>query len=1000
VEKLLQDLNQVQREAVTDNSNRILVLAGAGSGKTRTLTYRIAYKIMEGVNPSNILAVTFTNKAANEMRERIQHLVGNSARDIWIGTFHGICVRILARFGTSVGVQPGFSIIDEKDQIKLTRDVLRELGLDREFKPENIVNSISTAKNSLISPEELLNYSKNTSQRNIANAYIRYQELLSANNSLDFDDLLYKTVELLECNSFVREIFQSKFKHILIDEFQDISDDQYRLIELLCTENNNLYAVADDCQCLLPGTMISTTNGAVSIENLSENHELIVAGGHSRTATTNPDKIMSREHTGLVVSITTKSGKVIKATPEHCFFARFEPNPNLYFVYLMYNKDLGFRIGRTSGVRTGKQGLKNGYEIRLNQEVSDAIWILESCNTLEESVYLENYYSSEYGIPTCVFHASGRKLNMSQASIDKLFSSIDTRARAYKLARDKLLNLENPHHVPQATTRFGKERLKLNFVMFGSSTISKLGVNKHELSYNTVNKRFPKQMEGILPTNKHTVNEMVYYNGRTTSANYDKCWDIIQKSRRKVEDLVVELKAKITGNRFQFIPASHVRTGMLIPILDGDSISEEEVISVETEPYTGIVYDISVPDFRNYIANGVVVHNSIYSFRGADISHILKFNKQAKVFKMEQNYRSTKTIIEAANAIIVNNPNQIEKRLWTDNGAGSQVVYYHADDEVDEANFVTHIIKSTMEHEDLRKLSEFTVLYRTNHQARAIEDALFSSGIKYQVVGTIPFFKRKEVKDIIAYLKVIVNEFDSIALSRIINIPKRGIGKTTISKLEKFAYDNNITLSETLVRYQEVPNLSDKTQEKLGNFIQLINQLREYSNSSDVSLPELILEIWSRTEYVAILMEEGTKEARDRVENLDGLLALANRFWDESENPTIISFLSTISLLTDQDHIDSEQNSVRLMTIHTAKGLESPIVLLTGLEEGILPHIRASGSSVETQEERRLCYVGITRARERLYLTSSRLRTINGVSSKQQQSRFLKEIPSEILKII
>lgn len=635
----LEMLNPEQREAVLHTDGPLLILAGAGSGKTRVLTYRIAHMVEEkGVNPWNILAITFTNKAAKEMKERVRDLIG-STQDMWISTFHAACARILRKDIEKLdGYKSNFVIFDTKDQEAVVKDCLKELNLNEKNFPFKMVSAtISNAKNLLEDPNRF--YQKNMHDirtRKIADIYTLYQKKLKKNNALDFDDILFKTVELLANNPEVLSYYQNKFKYILIDEYQDTNFCQYRLVSMLAKQHHNLCVVGDDDQ-------------------------------------------------------------------------------------------------------------------------------------------------------------------------------------------------------------------------------------------------------------------------------------------------------------------------------------------------------------------------SIYSWRGADIGNILNFEKDfpaAKVIKLEQNYRSTQTILDAANAVIKNNFGRKSKKLWTDNEAGGSIIFYNALDEWREANFISSEIKQLQEAYG-KKLNEFAVLYRTNAQSRVIEEAFMTNGIPYRIIGGFKFYDRKEVKDVIAYLRLIQNPDEDISLKRIINIPKRGIGNSTLEAIQSYARQNDDSLFEALLSIDSITGISKKALANINEFVRLISGLMA---AAEIKKPsEVLKELLDKSGYLDSLHKDGDEEALTRVENVKELLSATLDF--ESKNPeaNLQQFLEQMALMSDIDNLETEAEAVVLMTLHSAKGLEFPVVFMSGMEEGVFPSQRSYFEEHQMEEERRLMYVGITRARESLYLTSAFERTIFGSTTYNVVSQFVKEIPKELL---
>lgn len=631
-------LNPKQLEAVLHTEGPLLILAGAGSGKTRVLTHRVAYLIEEKeVNPWNIMAITFTNKAAGEMRERVDRLVSFGAESVWVSTFHSSCVKILRRFIDRLGYNTNFTIYDSDDQKTLMKQVLKKLDLDpKQFRDRAMLTAVSNAKNELIGPEEFrLNAQGDWRLQKVADVYQNYQTELKKNNALDFDDLIFKTVDLLRLDKDVREYYQERFQYIMVDEYQDTNTAQFQLISLLAGKYRNLCVVGDDDQ-------------------------------------------------------------------------------------------------------------------------------------------------------------------------------------------------------------------------------------------------------------------------------------------------------------------------------------------------------------------------SIYKFRGANISNILDFEEAfpgAKVIKLEQNYRSTSHILDAANAVIRNNRGRKDKTLWTANGEGVPVVFRQYEQAYDEADGIVRDIMA-----DGRDYQNYAVLYRTNAQSRLIEEKCIAHNIPYRLVGGVNFYQRKEIKDILAYLKTIANGQDDLAVQRIINVPKRGIGATSIGKVIAWASAEGMSFYAGCARAAAVPGLG-KTAGKIKAFVDQIESFRERMADEEYSIRELIEDILEETGYRQELEAEGEIESQTRLENIDELINKAVSYSEDSEHPDLNEFLEEVALVADVDRMDDSENRVTLMTLHSAKGLEFPVVYLSGLEDGLFPSSMSimTDDRTEIEEERRLCYVGITRAMERLVITAARLRMVNGETRYSKVSRFVEEIPEELL---
>lgn len=643
-------LNPVQREAVEHNKGPLLILAGAGSGKTRVLTHRIAYLIDEyDVNPWNILALTFTNKAANEMRERVDNIVGYGSENIWVSTFHSTCVRILRRWIDRLGYDKSFTIYDGDDQKTLMREVCKFLELDtKTYKERTLLSVISSAKDELISPEEYeFNAAGDFVKTKYAQVYKEYQKRLRNNNALDFDDLIFKTVELFKTSKEALEYYQNRFKYIMVDEYQDTNTAQFKLISILASTKN------------------------------------------------------------------------------------------------------------------------------------------------------------EYG---------------------------------------------------------------------------------------------------------------------------------------------------------------------------------------ETEHNLCVVGDDD---------------QSIYKFRGANIYNILNFEKEfpdAKVIKLEQNYRSTKNILNAANDVIRNNLGRKDKSLWTNNEEGDLITFSHYDTEYEEAEEVVSDINNTIIN-DGADYNQFAILYRTNAQSRVFEEKFILRNIPYKIVGGVNFYQRKEIKDILSYLKTIDNGLDNLAVKRIINIPRRGIGLTTIDRVDAYATNNDLSFYDALRHADYIPGIG-RGVSKIMPFVSMIESLKSKISSPTYSLEDLVNEIIDATGYVRELEEEGSEEAEDRINNINELInKLVEYEKNADEEPTLSGFLEEVALVADIDNLKESNNMVVLMTLHSAKGLEFPYVYLCGMEDGIFPSYMSitADDPTEIEEERRLCYVGITRAMKRLKLSAAKQRMIRGETQFNKPSRFLREIPRELL---
>ncbi|WP_345242625.1 DNA helicase PcrA [Pontibacillus salipaludis] len=638
---LLKGLNEQQREAVVKTDGPLLLMAGAGSGKTRVLTHRIAYLLGEKeIAPRNVLAITFTNKAAREMKDRVGDLVGPEARDMWISTFHSMCVRILRRDIDRIGINRNFSILDTTDQLSVIKQVLKDLNLDpKKFDPRAMLGAISTAKNELKTPEDFSKTTGNYYEQQTAAVYEKYQKTLRKNQSLDFDDLIMQTLTLFDRLPEVLEYYQRRFQYIHVDEYQDTNHAQYQLVKMLANRFENLCVVGDSDQ-------------------------------------------------------------------------------------------------------------------------------------------------------------------------------------------------------------------------------------------------------------------------------------------------------------------------------------------------------------------------SIYRWRGADIANIMSFEKDyptAKVIMLEQNYRSTKRILDAANEVIQNNSGRKPKNLWTDNDDGESIFYYQAPTERDEGLFVTNKIEDMVRATKF-KYKDCAVLYRTNAQSRTIEETFVKANIPYQIVGGTKFYDRKEIKDMLAYLRLIANPDDDISFGRIVNEPKRGVGRTSLDNLQMYAARHDLSLYEAAGEVEQV-GLSKRATNAIRDFHKMI---RNWTQQQDfLSATDLVEDVLKITGYEDMLKNENSLEAQSRLENINEFLSVTKNFEEQNEDKSLIAFLTDLALVADINSADEDpfaDDKVTLMTLHSAKGLEFPVVFLIGMEESVFPHSRSLQDEEEMEEERRLAYVGITRAEQQLFLTNAKMRTLFGRTNMNPESRFISEIPSELIE--
>lgn len=869
---LLNELNEEQQKAVLQTEGPVLILAGAGSGKTKTLTHRIAYLIDEKkVSPQNILAVTFTNKAAKEMRVRLASLLGDErladdrAFMPFMGTFHGICVRLLRFDGEHIGVPKNFIIFDEDDRISAVKQAMKQLGItDKAYTPRGILSCISSAKNELITPSEYKETASLPLQRAAASVYPIYEQIRKDTAALDFDDLLIETVRLMKTVPEIRAKWSTRFQYVMIDEYQDTNNAQYTLVKLLVNDHHNLCVVGDDWQCLLPGTPIETARGVQKIEDVVKGDLVKSASGYGNVS---DFAVLARKqfnYKGNLVRLKTATGKELICTPKHLLFVR-------------------------------EQG-------------------------------------------------------------------------------------------PHGATEKSAKRTTVDVLLFGDKHGPELGsqliANADQRNDLSVFERLGYEIE-ILETGAFQV--------EIRDPDYGKIEQVVDRIRDEgTSEVQVAKCAFITDKKAFFMPAGQIHPGMLLPILSKGKMVEDEITSVDMQAYDGPVYDLDVDKVHNYIASGIAVHNSIYSWRGADFRNILKFEHdytKTTVIKLEQNYRSTKHILDAAHKIITKNEQRSDKQLWTDVGDGQPVKIHHAMNEYHEGDIIVQTIKSVVDLH-ARRYGEYAILYRTNAQSRSVEEAFIRNGVPYRMVGGQRFYDRKEIRDLIAYLRLLYQPADRPSFTRIVNVPTRGLGTTSVERFLQWQSMTGLTIVDALFQVQLCPDLQARARKALFELGEMLQKLSEYASESSVA--DLVDAVIRRTEYEKYL-QDGTVQAESRIENIKELVSVAREY----EAQGLSGFLEEVALVSDLDSMEDRADAVTLMTLHAAKGLEFPVVFMIGMEESVFPHSRALFDADEMEEERRLCYVGMTRAKEELHLVSAASRMLFGTTQHNPPSRFLSELGDE-----
>jgi len=1052
--ELLAALNDKQRAAVEAVDGPVLILAGAGSGKTKTLIHRIAYLIAKhNVKPYNILSVTFTNKAAGEMRERLHKLLDGKVKQFPImGTFHSVCVQLLRREIQALNYNQQFVIYNDDDTSSLVKKIMKDLGFDTKvIAPAGIKSLISKAKNNLLTPEQYAEEASEVIERTASQVYTQYQKELHTNNALDFDDLIRLPVQLFQTYPETLKKYQEAFKYILVDEYQDTNHAQYTLVNMLAKEHKNICVVGDDWQCVTPDTKIQLTDGSKKAKDIKVGDQVLAAAGRTTTMAAPVRRIhKSTVHTELI-EITTKTGHRLCITPKHMMFARLSDRAHYFYTYLMYRHDLGYRIGMAKSQRSTNGHDQMGLGVRGNQERADKMWILKVSESKQAAQYWELYYAFYYGIPSVVFSTQNLS-SIGTKEIHSLYRAIDTKSRVQKLCADLNLQLDFPHYRPSGTTRFQTERKVLRLDWFAETRKTQASPwYASRIALHTTNKK----LKTLLQKNGYHIRKSKKDTWRLEMSQLDiKKAEIVSQ---QLHDLLPEVEfvrsAWMTSNKkMLLLPAAHLHKTMVIPILDQKHrIIEDEIVSIRKVPYHGTVLDFDIDTVHNYSANGIVVHNSIYSWRGANLQNILDFETDypnATVVKLEQNYRSTKSILAAANEIIKYNVKQKEKSLWTENARGHNITIKEVGDEKEEGEYIireifmpgdsrsdnsrvvttndTAEIEYVSEDEPVQPtslldrimssqtfqtyqvdnrlqdrikqqsrlidLKKYVILYRTNAQSRALEEAFLKYNVPYRIIGGIKFYERREIKDLIAYMRVVANPADWVSLDRIVNVPARSLGANSWKKIEQACRAVNKNFLEVLP--EELPTLRPQQQEAFLTFQKLMVGI--HGKIATLS-PSDSLDLITKLSHYKDQFNPRLPEDMSRLENIDELKSVTKKFDSMVGADGIMAFLEDVTLVSDQDDIDERSNAVNMMTIHAAKGLEFDTVFITGMEEGLFPHSRSLFQPTEMEEERRLCYVALTRAKRKAYFIYAAQRTVYGTTQIHAPSRFLHDIPKDLV---
>jgi DNA helicase-2/ATP-dependent DNA helicase PcrA len=1001
VDALVASLNAAQREAVTAPPEHRLVLAGAGSGKTRVLTHRIAWLVaVENISPHSILAVTFTNKAAAEMRGRIEHLLNVPIRAMWVGTFHGIAHRLLRLHWKEARLPQNFQILDADDQLRLVKRVLRGLDMNEEqWPPKQVAAFINSHKEEGRRPHQLQDQG-DFSQRQLVRAYTAYQAQCDSAGLVDFAELLLRAYELCRDNPVIQAHYRQRFRHILVDEFQDTNTLQYAWLRVLAGDSGILFAVGDDDQCLAAGTPVLLADGRTKpIEGVRRGERVLSAFGSGRFAPAEVTERIRLGRRGPLIELRTRQGRTLRSTPEHTHLAGYllGETPQTYFCYLMHKRGVGYRVGTSQVYTRGQTRPMLGFKQRCLHEHADALWVLGAYESENDARAAEMLLSLRYGLPTLPFvPRKGRARNglvHDAARITHVFQSLDTESSAHRLLTDLGLDPDAPHHRPQSRNA---NRRNVVVTLCGDR---RGATPMHRISIVGNDEAGRAALLCLGLSVRPAGNRSTSWRFETCRKDFGELMAIAERACRALDGNLL-LQANLHGRSLPFVKAAGVRAGMAVITADG---SVDIVDSVTTVDGPCEVYDLNIDATHNFIAGGIVTLNSVYSWRGARVENMMRLSKDfpgCEVVRLEQNYRSTGTILKAANGLIAKNSARLGKSLWTSDGEGTPIQLYAAFNEYDEAEFIVNRMK---EHLDGRcRYSDLAVLYRSNAQSRVLEEALIRSRIPYRIYGGLRFFERMEVKDALAYLRLLANRDDDTSFERAVNTPARGIGATTVERLRLLAREQSMSLWKAA---RSSGTALGRSAGNLKVFLDLIDTLgrelagQPLSKVMDVTIARSGL----REHYMKgdSRNGRGSEQAEARLENLDELVNAARSFENpfgrtegEEELDPLNAFLAHAALEAGEQQAGEGEDSVQLMTLHAAKGLEFPIVFMAGMENGLFPHQRAVQEG-NLEEERRLCYVGITRAQKQLYLSYAEVRRVHGVEQIGNPSLFLREIPAD-----
>lgn len=949
-------LNKEQEKAANVFEGHICVNAGAGSGKTRVLVTRIANMLKAGIAPDKILAFTFTRKAADEMKERLESLGAHS--DITCGTIHSVFWKIIqdehkeafpGRFNNRIG------IIRHWEIKKVTKEIFdRYFGHSAELKPNDLKSFISRAKNLGLSPKEYREHLIGAGHEDffaekMMQSYLAYEKEKTKIGKIDFDDMLILTRDIFLSRPDILETYQKRWQYISVDEYQDINPIQEQVIDMLAHLSGNLFVVGDARQCVEANTKIKTTRGEMPASKVKDGEQILSACGDGEVEYAHVEKAWSRDYTGPMITIKTKNGYSLTATPNHTCFSKLPEKNNYHYVYVMSKSGLGFRIGKTQGYRwhckstRGRMG--NGLKGRCTQEGADAIWLVEVCKTPKEAALRELELSVEYNIPQTMFKPRG---DLDCEAIKRVFSLSQEYSRVKDLFADYNLDEDFPHYRPMAVTHGNTKRSHINFAAFsgkGRATRVSIDTSNEDIIKSVKSQEWRKAKKGF-KIEKHR-----HY--------YDDALNIALRLQRET-GLPINKTAVLNHNgAYSYQPMGNMRVGMIVPIEIDGKIVEDEIIDVSSKISFTRVFDFSVARNRNFIAGGICVHNSIYSFRGSEPKYIVEFEKKyrgAIVIDLPRNYRCGSTILEAANSLIARN-SEGQKPMIAESGLNGNIsIVPPMDFPEDEADYVVNAITDSG-----KKFMDHAILYRCNYQSRVVEDALIKRSIPYEIIGSEGFYGRREIKDMVSYMALAL-EWDDLKnhdhFERVYSKPVRYIGAKFLEEWNRVK-ESQGAISCLDSHNWKYPAVSNRSVSNVRKFYEDMCELRSLIDSPT----SFVAYIRSDMGYDSWFLDDAGEEANvDGEEVLDNL----NEFSASAENfRSVQSMWNYIQETIRKMSEDPSGNKVRLMTLHRAKGLEFPVVHIVGANDALMPHSKASNIA----EERRLMYVGVTRAKENLYIS-------------------------------